>query len=120
MPGDIVVIQVWTQSAHSPCRSPGCRAQAPCVVLGTPLDRHRLALASEAGADDVLDVTSTGSRGDAVRIVLAHLEDLGTCARLFATGRLRPADVGGNYGVDDWVSAFEDMESGRNISRWSG
>ena len=35
---------------------------------------------------------------------------------LFATGQLRPAEViGGVYGLDDWVSAFEDMERGRNI-----
>jgi alcohol dehydrogenase/L-iditol 2-dehydrogenase len=174
-PGDIVVIQGVGAIGSLALQIARLQGAGTCVVLGTAVDRHRLAVASEAGADHVLDVTSAdpveliAGLGDglgadvvvdasgvskALVQALDLVRPLGSIAKigwgpqplaasldplvakavtlygsfshtwktwervlgLFATGQLRPGDVvGGVYGLDDWVSAFEDMERGRNI-----
>ena len=174
-PGDIVVIQGAGAIGSLALQVAKLQGAGCTVVLGTSVDRHRLAVASEAGADHVLDVTSadpvelvTGlgdglgadvvvdATGVSAALVQALdlVRPLGSIAKigwgpqplgasldplvakavtlygsfshtwktwervlgLFATGQLRPADIiGGVYGPDEWVSAFEDMEGGRNI-----
>lgn len=61
-PGDLVVIQGVGAIGSLALQIARLQGAGTTVVLGTAVDRHRLQLAAEAGADHVLDVTSADPR----------------------------------------------------------